>query len=108
MVLDKIKKELSDLRCQFDFQEVVKRAFKYFVEGGAVAVAAYYIPQKNLKIEEVVMIALTAAAIFAVLDMYAPSIGVAARQGTGFGIGANLAGLSIGSTGGFTNMTKFA
>ena len=34
----------------------------------------------------------TAAATFALLDMYAPSVGSAARQGTGFGIGANLAG----------------
>ena len=38
------------------------------------------------------MIAITAAATFALLDMYAPSIGSAARQGTGFGIGANLSG----------------
>ena len=43
-------------------------------------------------IEEIVMIAITAAATFALLDMYAPSIGNAARQGTGFGIGANLSG----------------
>ena len=35
------------------------------------------------------MIAITAAAV-ALLDMYAPSVGSAARQGTGFGIGANL------------------
>ena len=42
--------------------------------------------------KEIVMIAITAAATFALLDMYAPSISNAARQGTGFGIGANLAG----------------
>ena len=45
-----------------------------------------------MNVEEIVMIAITAAATFALLDMYAPSIGNAARQGTGFGIGANLAG----------------
>ena len=45
-----------------------------------------------MNIEEIVMIAITAAATFALLDMYAPSIGHAARQGTGFGIGANLSG----------------
>lgn len=104
--MDRIKKELKEFRDQFDFQEVLKRAFKYFVEGAAVAFAAYYIPQKNLKIEEVLMIAFTAAAIFAVLDMYAPSIGIAARQGTGFGIGANLAGLGIAPTAGFANMAR--
>lgn len=104
--MNKVQQELKKLRDQFDFQEIVKRAFKYFVEGGAVAVAAYYIPQRGLKVEEIVMIALTAAAIFAVLDMYAPSIGVAARQGTGFGIGANLAGLGIGTNPAFAGMTK--
>ena len=45
-----------------------------------------------MNIEEIAMIAVTAAATFALLDMYAPSIGNAARQGTGFGIGANLSG----------------
>ena len=45
-----------------------------------------------MNIEEVIMIAITAAATFALLDMYAPSVGNYARQGTGFGIGANLAG----------------
>ena len=38
------------------------------------------------------MIAFTAACVFAILDMYAPSIGSTARQGAGFGIGATLVG----------------
>jgi len=90
--MNMLEKELSELKSAFDLQEVVKRAVKYLIEGGAVAVAAYYIPKKKMNIEEIVMIAITAAATFALLDMYAPSIGNAARQGTGFGIGANLAG----------------
>lgn len=83
---------MNQLESAFDLQEIVKRAIKYLIEGGAVAVAAYYIPRKQMKIEEVIMIAITAAATFALLDMYAPSISNAARQGTGFGIGANLSG----------------
>jgi ABC-type Co2+ transport system permease subunit len=90
--MDIVNKELRELQSAFDFQEVIKRAVKYLIEGGAVAVAAYYIPKKQMKIEEIVMIAITAAATFALLDLYAPSIGNAARQGTGFGIGANLSG----------------
>ena len=82
----------------FDIEEVLKRAAKYLVEGGAVALAAYYIPQgRKLKFEEVAMIAVTAAATFAILDMYAPPIAGAARTGTGFGIGANLAGFPAGT-----------
>ena len=92
--MDAVKNEINQLQSAFDFQEVVKRAVKYLIEGAAVSVAAYYIPRdgNKLNIEEIVMIAITAAATFALLDMYAPSIGSAARQGTGFGIGANLSG----------------
>jgi len=90
--MDRVQNELRDLQSAFDIQEIVKRAVKYLIEGGAVAVAAYYIPKKKMNIEEIAMIAVTAAATFALLDMYAPSIGNAARQGTGFGIGANLSG----------------
>ena len=57
-----------------------------------VAVAAFFIPRKVMKLEEIAMIALTAAATFALLDMFAPSVGHSVRQGAGFGIGANLVG----------------
>ena len=40
--MDRIQKELSELQSAFDSQELVKRAVKYLIEGGAVAVAAYY------------------------------------------------------------------
>lgn len=90
--MDAVKRELNQLTTAFDLQEVLKRAVKYLVEGGAVAVAAYYIPKKKMALEEIVMIAITAAATFALLDMFAPSISGAARQGAGFGVGANLVG----------------
>lgn len=74
----------------FDFSEFVKRAIKYIVEGIMVAIAAFAIPKQSLKIEEVVIIALSAAATFAVLDVFVPSMATSARGGAGFGIGANL------------------
>jgi len=70
--------------------ELVKRIIKYLVEGLMVAIAAYAIPKRSLNIEEIVLIALTAAATFSILDTYVPSMGVTARSGAGFGIGANL------------------
>jgi|UniRef100_A0A6C0DIC4 ABC-type Co2+ transport system permease subunit len=70
--------------------ELVKRIIKYLVEGLMVAIAAYAIPKRSLNIEEIVFIALTAAATFSILDTYIPSMGVTARSGAGFGIGANL------------------
>lgn len=75
-----------------DLGELVKRAIKYLVEGVMVAIAAYAIPKKSLNLDEVALIALTAAATFSILDTYLPSMGVSARSGAGFGIGANLVG----------------
>jgi ABC-type Co2+ transport system permease subunit len=76
--------------------ELVKRIIKYLVEGLMVAIAAYAIPKRSLNIEEIVLIALTAAATFSILDTYIPSMGVSARSGAGFGIGANLVGWPMG------------
>jgi ABC-type Co2+ transport system permease subunit len=73
-----------------DMKELIKRAIKYLVEGLMVAIAAFAIPKRSLNIEEIVLIALTAAATFSILDTYIPSMGVTARSGAGFGIGANL------------------
>lgn len=75
-----------------NFYEIIARVIKYIVEGSAVAIAAYLIPRRKIALQEVVMIALTAAAAFAILDLYAPAVGVATRQGAGFGIGATMVG----------------
>ena len=73
-----------------DIAELVKRIIKYLVEGLMVAIAAYAIPKRSLNIEEIILIALTAAATFSILDTYVPSMGASARSGTGLGIGLNL------------------
>jgi hypothetical protein len=75
-----------------DVADLVMRVVKYLLEGIAVAVAAFVLPGKTLKVAEVGMIALVATATFAILDVYAPSVGSSARTGAGFGIGANLVG----------------
>ena len=73
-----------------DLGELFQRALKYFVEGLMVAIAAFVIPSKRLRLDECLLIALTAAATFSILDTYLPSMAVTARSGAGFGIGANL------------------
>ena len=75
-----------------DLTELVKRAIKYLIEGLVVALAAFAIPKNQPNLEEVIVIAFTAAATFAVLDVFIPSMGQSARGGAGFGIGANLIG----------------
>ena len=80
----------------FDTVELFKRIIKYLVEGLMVAIAAYAIPKRSLNVEEILLLALTAAATFSILDTYIHSIGVTARSGAGFGIGANLVGFPGG------------
>mgnify|MGYP001414040509 CR=1 FL=1 len=75
-----------------NLSELLKRAIKYLVEGLMVSLAAFAIPKKSLNLDEIALIALTAAATFSILDTYVPSIAVQARSGAGLGIGANLVG----------------
>ena len=79
----------------FDMSELIKRIIKYLVEGLMVAIAAFAIPKRSLNLEEIALLALTAAATFAILDTYIPSMGVSTRQGTGFGIGLKLSGIGM-------------
>jgi hypothetical protein len=75
-----------------DIGDLVSRVIKYALEGLAVAIAAYLLPGKTLRMSEIGQIALVALATFAILDVYAPSVGASARTGAGFGIGAHLVG----------------
>jgi hypothetical protein len=72
--------------------EIVNRVIKYLIEGLFVALAAVFVPKKTLPWEEILVLGVVAAAVFAILDVVSPSIGYTARQGAGFGIGANLVG----------------
>jgi hypothetical protein len=82
----------SESSYSFDVKEIFVRIMKYFVEGLVVAAVAFLMPGKKLAATEIVMIGLVAAATFALLDLFAPSIGASARVGAGFGVGANLVG----------------
>ena len=86
-----------------NLQEMIRRMVKYLVEGLAVGVVgmALVLRKKrgnvnwNLQARDVSVMAVTAAAVFAVLDMWAPAISGSARQGAGFGLGANLVGFPV-------------
>lgn len=77
----------------FNFKEIMKRIIKYLVEGLMVAIACYAIPKQSLQLDEIMLLALVAAATFSILDTYLPSIGDSARNGTGLGIGLRIAGV---------------
>ena len=69
---------LGQLGQVLDIGELVRRIVKYVVEGIMVAIAAYAIPKHSMKLDEVMLIALTAAATFSILDTYVPSMAVSA------------------------------
>ena len=74
-----------------DLNEILMRVLKYVVEGLVVGLAVWLAARGRLNAVEIIMVGLTAAATFAVLDMYTPGVAMSARVGTGLGIGANIA-----------------
>lgn len=78
-----------------DFSEVVKRIIKYLIEGIVVAIVAFAIPKQSLKIDEVLILALCAAATFSILDVFMPAMGQGVRQGAAYGIGLGLGGFGV-------------
>ena len=79
-----------------DVKELTVRVLKYILEGAVVAIAAWLIPSKKPNVEEVLTLALVAAATFSILDLFLPSISASARMGVGLGIGASLTPLGRG------------
>lgn len=76
---------------QIDYNELIVRALKYLFMGIAIAWSAFLIEGK-LDTEKIVVLALTATAVFAILDTLAPALGDSARSGAGLGLGAKLVG----------------
>jgi hypothetical protein len=81
--MDSVKQLQSKLTTQ--------NLIKYLIEGIAVALAAYYIPNRKSHITEILTIALVASLSFFILDTFSEGVAAGARIGTGFGIGYNLA-----------------
>ena len=75
-----------------DFSELVKRIIKYLVLGLVIAVVSIVIPKKSLNLEEVVILALSAAATFSILDVFVPSMSDSVKSGIGLSLGTGLAG----------------
>ena len=75
----------------------LKALLKYIIEGIAVAVCVYLLPNKKIHMNEVLLIGLTAAAIFAILDEFSPVISSGTRTGAGLGLGLQQVGVGIGA-----------
>ena len=75
-----------------DLWEVLVKLIKYAFEGLAVAAVAYMLPKSKLQPNEILYIALSATAVFSILDVLAPTYSNGARQGVGMGAGFKLVG----------------
>ncbi len=73
--------------------EILSRALKYLLEGLAVGLACFF--TSKLPLNEIIIIAITAAVTFAILDMYTPQVSSAARMGAGIGIGSQFTGIRL-------------
>ena len=79
---------------------MITKIVKYLIEGIAVSlVGMILLMNKNggkgkytTQAMEIIAMGVSAAAVFAILDTFAPSISMSTRQGAGFGLGANLVG----------------
>ena len=75
-----------------DLWEVVVRLIKYAIEGLAVGIVAWILPKSQLPFDHILFIALSAAAVFSILDFLAPAVSASTRQGVGLGAGLKLIG----------------
>jgi hypothetical protein len=81
----------------FSLGDVLTSVLKYLIEGLVVAfVAVLVLNPKKPNFGEILTIGTAAFATFALLDTFTPSMAVTARQGAGFGLGANLVGFPRG------------
>ena len=75
-----------------DTRTLCKMVVKYITLGLVIAIVSLVLPKQKLDLEAVIALALVAAATFAILDLFAPTLSAPAQLGVGFGVGASLVG----------------
>lgn len=59
---------------EYNLIEIFKKTFKYLIITLSVAFAANNIPKQKLDPKEILLISIVAGCVFAIIDMFAPSI----------------------------------
>lgn len=89
-VVEDIKTEGSVVLQKVTSNLTIQNLVRYLVEGIAIAIAAYVIPNRRTKINEAAVISLIAALSLFVLDLFSNDIAKGSRLGAGLGIGYKL------------------
>lgn len=92
--MDIVKNELLMILQSLREKLTVKNLIIYLIEGLAVAIAAYVIPNRRTKLNEILVIASIASLSFFLLDVFSETIGTGSRLGAGLGIGYNLVNIA--------------
>ena len=72
--MDILEKNYDTLKVHIDSKEILKRIFKYLIQGVSIAIAIYIIPNIKLEQLDILFISLTGASTFAIIDLVIPSI----------------------------------
>jgi hypothetical protein len=92
--MDIVKGELTAVFMTAKEKLTIRNLILYLIEGIAVAIAAYVIPNRRTKINEVIVISLIASLSFFILDVFSDKVGSGSRLGAGLGIGYNLVNIA--------------
>lgn len=92
--MDIVKGELTTVFTSVKEKLTIRNLILYLIEGIAVAIAAYVIPNRRTKLNEIVVISFIASISFFILDVFSDKIGSGSRLGAGLGIGYNLVNIA--------------
>lgn len=82
--------DMPSLPVSLDTRTLCKMVVKYITLGLVIAIVCLILPKPKLDLEAVIALALVAAATFAILDLFAPTLSGPAQLGAGLGIGYHL------------------
>lgn len=92
--MDIVKSELTTIFTTVKGKLTIRNLILYLIEGIAVAIAAYVIPNRRTKLNEIVVISVIASISFFILDVFSDKVGSGSRLGAGLGIGYNLVNIA--------------
>ena len=82
--------DMPNIPISLDTRTLCKMVVKYITLGLVIAIVCLILPKQKLDLVAVIALALVAAATFAILDLFAPTLSGPAQLGAGIGIGFNM------------------